>query len=54
MPEPKSPEVRQRAVELARLREKPIAKIEKICTSASRVCAPGWTRPAWTTATNPV
>jgi transposase len=29
MPEPKSPEVRQRAVELARRREKPIGQIAK-------------------------
>ena len=29
MPAPKSPEFRQRAVELARLREKPIAQIAK-------------------------
>lgn len=29
MPRPRSPEFRQRAVELARLREKPVAEIAK-------------------------
>jgi hypothetical protein len=38
MPAAKQPECRRRAVELARLREKPIAQIANYCRSASHVC----------------
>ena len=41
MPAPKSPEFRQRAVELARLREKPIAQIAKDL-SISESCLRRW------------
>ena len=50
MPAAKPPAFRRRAVELARLREQPIAKIAKISGSASRACAGGWTRPTPTKA----
>lgn len=39
MPRPHPPEFRQRAVELARLREKPIAEIASDLTGGSRVIA---------------
>lgn len=41
MPAPKSPEFRQRAVELARLREKPIAQIARDL-SISESCLRRW------------
>jgi transposase len=44
MPAAHPEEFRRRAVELARLREKPIAQIAKGLGSASRVCAAGWAR----------
>ncbi len=48
MPAPKDPEFRRRAVELARLREKPIAQIAKISGSLSQGCVVGWRRPTST------
>ena len=45
MPVPKSPEFRQRAVELARLREKPIAQIAKDL-SISETCLRRWMNQA--------
>ena len=50
MPRPHPPEFRQRAVELARLREQ--AGLEDrvvISGSRSRVCGTGWPRPTSTT-----
>jgi hypothetical protein len=41
VPAPHPPEFRQRAVELARLRERPIREIAAYWASASRVCATG-------------
>ena len=52
MPAPKPPEFRRRAVELARLREKPIAEIAKNL-QISESCLRRWTRPTWTRATSP-
>lgn len=45
MPRPCPPEFRQRAVELARLREKPIVELAGIWASPSRVCGTGWPKP---------
>jgi transposase-like protein len=41
MPRAKPPEFRRRAVELARLREKPIREIAKDLGSQSRACGAG-------------
>ena len=46
----KTPEFRRRAVELARLREKPIAQIAKDLGIAESVCGAGWPRPTSTRA----
>ena len=51
MPRPHPPEFRQRAVELARLREKPVSQIaEDLGISDSRACGTGWPRPTSTRA----
>lgn len=49
MPAPKSPEFRQRTVELARLREKPIVQIATDLSISESCASPRWmpatTRP---------
>ena len=50
MPRPHPPEFRRRAVELARLREKPVSKIaEDLSASPTAACAAGSPRPTSTT-----
>ena len=53
MPAPKPPEFRRRAVELARLREKPIAQLAGDLGISESCLRRGWSRPTSTRATSP-